>query len=82
MRFALKYAFFTLLSCLFVAHVRAQNPIDCASLTATPQGSGYDLNGYLGTPVVKDGNGLTLGATFSVTVTCQAQNGAPITSGS
>lgn len=82
MRSALKYAFFTLLSCLFVAQVRAQNPVDCTTLTAIPQGSSYDRNGYLGTPVVTDGNGVTIGATFSAAVTCQAQNGAPITGGS
>ena len=70
MKFAPKYAFYSLLSCLFVAlPVRAQNPIDCATLTAAPQGSGFGRNGYLGTPVVKDGNGLTLGATFSAIVT-------------
>lgn len=84
------YAYWTLLACLLGApFCRAQAVKDCTILTTdAPNGLGATITnaagifGYEGTPIVIDGNGLALSASESVTITCQAGQGAPSTSGS
>ena len=86
MKSTLKYALFASLAFFFVVIPgRAQNPKDCATLTATvvPGFMGGQIsNGNTGASTATDGNGLSLSAVMEFNVTCQSSNGAPITSGS
>jgi hypothetical protein len=87
MRSEFRYAFFALLLCLFAAvPIRAQSPAQCATIHAQDAVFGAPFNGIADqpTPTVtqRDGNGFVLGENFGADVTCVAQSGAPVTSGS
>ncbi len=87
MRRTFQYTVFVLLLCLFVvAPGRAQAPVDCTIMTVTNVApgwlGGYIAGGDLGTPTVTDGNGLVVGAFVTFSATCQAGQGAAVTSAS
>jgi hypothetical protein len=82
-----KCTVFALLLCLFVVvPSRAQDSKDCTIMTVTNVSPGFlgghITDGFEGTPTVTDGNRLVLGAFVTFSATCQAGQGAAVTSAS